>query len=208
MRKKIVLLSAGSVLICILMVAGILFIQQQKRNELPIRISVVDYADYNLLDLAKSADCIIEGTVSRVGSNVIENVGEMEEPFTRIKIKVNNVIKGDPSLKSLIYLEEGGYTSINRVIPTGFAMEKGLDVILFLNENGKAVGGSFQSAFPILDELVIIPEIEDIPESEKGLLKTADTREMKSKYTYIISGPEINVMDKDDFISIVKSYLE
>lgn len=217
MKKKI-----GSMLIicCALLltaVAGYTTGLKNNQENLPVYESTSVYPAFSLPELTDTATFIVEAEVVEIGDTIMkeipvsltENPEEATEsisyPITPITLAINSSIKGDNIGNELIYYEDGGITSTYIQFPDGYAMEEGMEVILFLNPNGYCWGA--QSIFPVVDKNVILNTmaIEYVGEDNVSVL---ETQSLNSNIRSQIDTQNINVMPVDDFVSIIQSIVE
>lgn len=217
MRKKI-----GSLLIvcCTLFLTaatGYAIGLKNNQENLPVYENTSVYPAFSLPELTDTATFIVEAEVVEIGDtfmkeiplSLTENPEEATEslgyPVTPITLAIHSSIKGDNIGNEFIYYEEGGMTSTYIQLPDGYAMEEGMNVILFLNPNGYCWGA--QSIFPVVDENVILNStaIEYVGEENVSVL---ETQSLNSNIRSQIDAQNINVMPADDFISIIQSIVK
>ncbi|MFG6342800.1 MAG: hypothetical protein K1W35_03155 [Lachnospiraceae bacterium] len=217
MKKKI-----GSLLIvcCTLLLtatAGYVTGLKNNQKDLPKYESTALYPAFSLPELTDESTFIVEAEVVEVGDTIMreipvsltENHEDATEtlsyPVTPITLAIHSSIKGDNIGNEFIYYEEGGITSTYIQLPDGYAMEDGLEVILFLNSNGYCWGA--QSIFPVVGENVILNNmaIEYVGEDNVSVL---ETQTLNSNIRSQIDAQNINVMPTDDFISAIQSIVE
>ena len=192
------------------------WIKKQSKN-LPIYENTSVYPAFSLPQLTDTATFIVEAEVVDVGDTIMkeitvsltENLEDATEslsyPVTPITLAIHSSIKGDNTRNKLIYYEEGGITSEYVQLPDGYAMEEGMEAILFLNPDGYCWG--VQSIFPISGENVILNNaaIEYIGKDNVSVL---ETQTLDSNIKSQIDAKSINVMPADDFISVIQSIVE
>lgn len=190
---------------------------KNNQNDLPIYENLSVYPNFSLPGLTDMATFIVEAEVIEVGDtfmkeipvSLTENPEDATEtlsyPVTPITLAIHSSIKGDNIGNEFIYYEEGGITSTYIQLPDGYAMEEGLEVILFLNSNGYCWGA--QSIFPVVGENVILNNmaIEYVGEDNVSIL---ETQTLNSNLRSQIDAQNINVMPTDDFISVIQSIVE
>ena len=213
--KKIAIICG--VLICATAIGGFFYGKEQKRQQikdLPVIENMATYPAYTLEQLTDEATYIVEATVSKVKDSRMEKVdayyideaGKKVDcpsyfPITPIVLEVKQVIKGEMSSKRITYYEEGGVTETQIELPPGIAMREGMELIFFLNENGYGLGGG-QGLFPVYGDAVKVTSV--LAEYVDGLLvKTINSDEIKSDIWSMEANKDINVMDKEDFVSMV-----
>ena len=186
-------------------------------KNLPIYENTSVYPAFSLPQLTDTATFIVEAEVVDVGDTIMkeitvsltENLEDATEslsyPVTPITLAIHSSIKGDNTGNKLIYYEEGGITSEYVQLPDGYAMEEGMEAILFLNPDGYCWG--VQSIFPISGENVILNNaaIEYIGKDNVSVL---ETQTLDSNIKSQIDAKSINVMPADDFISVIQSIVE
>ena len=205
---------------CILMLtafAGYATGLKNNIKNLPIYENTSVYPAFSLPQLTDTATFIVEAEVVDVGDTIMkeitvsltENLEDATEslsyPVTPITLAIHSSIKGDNTGNKLIYYEEGGITSEYVQLPDGYAMEEGMEAILFLNPDGYCWG--VQSIFPISGENVILNNaaIEYIGKDNVSVL---ETQTLDSNIKSQIDAKSINVMPADDFISVIQSIVE
>ena len=205
---------------CILMltaIAGYATGLKNNQKNLPIYENTSVYPAFSLPQLTDTATFIVEAEVVDVGDTIMkeitvsltENLEDATEslsyPVTPITLAIHSSIKGDNTGNKLIYYEEGGITSEYVQLPDGYAMEEGMEAILFLNPDGYCWG--VQSIFPISGENVILNNaaIEYIGKDNVSVL---ETQTLDSNIKSQIDAKSINVMPADDFISVIQSIVE
>lgn len=214
MKKKIksVLIVCGTLLL--IAIAGYSTGVKNSAKELPVYENTSVYPAFSLPQLTDTATFIVRAEVTEVGDTILkeipvsltENPEEATEsisyPVTPIILTVHSSVKGDNIGNELIYYEEGGITSTYIQLPDGYAMEEGMDVILFLNPNGYCWGA--QSIFPIVGDNVILNNmaVEYVGESNVSVL---ETQSLNSNIRSQIDVQTVNVMPADEFISIIQS---
>lgn len=166
MRKKISSIIAVCVAVCIMAVLGCLYGKGIDKGELPIYESAAIYPAFSMPALTEQASTIVSAIVVSIGETYLEeipvslsgNPAESSEvlynPITPITLEIETCIKGNDTVSTLIYYEEGGSTPSYIQVPDGYAMEEGMEVILFLNEKGRSWGA--QSIFPVVGDDVIL----------------------------------------------------
>ncbi len=190
---------------------------KNNQKNLPIYENTSVYPAFSLPQLTDTATFIVEAEVVDVGDTIMkeitvsltENLEDATEslsyPVTPITLAIHSSIKGDNTGNKLIYYEEGGITSEYVQLPDGYAMEEGMEAILFLNPDGYCWG--VQSIFPISGENVILNNaaIEYIGKDNVSVL---ETQTLDSNIKSQIDAKSINVMPADDFISVIQSIVE
>ena len=114
------------------------------------------------------------------------------------------MIKGEIETSQIVYYEDGGETPSYYVQPSGYAMEEGLDFIVFLNEQGYAWGG--QSLFPVIGDKIILSEAAVVYIGETSV-STLPKEEITSNIRSQISSATVKVMDKEEFVSMVRDLI-
>lgn len=187
---------------------------KNNQKNLPIYENTSVYPAFSLPQLTDTATFIVEAEVVDVGDTIMkeipvsltENLEDATEslsyPVTPITLAIHSSIKGDNTGNKLIYYEEGGITSEYVQLPDGYAMEEGMEAILFLNPDGYCWGA--QSIFPISGENVILNNaaIEYIGKDNVSVL---ETQTLDSNIKSQIDAKSINVMPASDFISVIQS---
>ena len=190
---------------------------KNNQKNLPIYENTSVYPAFSLPQLTDTATFIVEAEVVDVGDTIMkeitvsltENLEDATEslsyPVTPITLAIHSSIKGDNTGNKLIYYEEGGITSEYVQLPDGYAMEEGMEAILFLNPDGYCWG--VQSICPISGENVILNNaaIEYIGKDNVSVL---ETQTLDSNIKSQIDAKSINVMPADDFISVIQSIVE
>ena len=197
-KKKIIVL--GSLMLLAMAFYG-LYGKFQKQEDLPVIRNTTDYPALTLEELSEKAFFILEVQVAKVNDSILEEYG----PYTPVTLEIKQVIKGEDKISQIVYYEDGGETPSYYVQPSGYAMEEGLEFIVFLNEQGYAWGG--QSLFPVIGDKIILSEaaVEYIGEEN---ISTLQQEEIVSNIRSQISTTTVNVANKEEFISIVSSIIE
>lgn len=166
MKKKISSIIAVCIVVCITAVVGYSYGVNKDSGDLPIYESMAVYPEFSMPDLTEQSSTIVNATVVSIGDTYLEEipVSLTEDPdefsevlynsITPVTLEIETCIKGNDSISTLTYYEEGGITPSYIQLPDGFAMEEGMEVILFLNESGYSWGA--QSIFPVVDNEVIL----------------------------------------------------
>lgn len=190
---------------------------KNNQKNLPIYENTSVYPAFSLPQLTDTATFIVEAEVVDVGDTIMKEITvslteDLEDateslsyPVTPITLAIHSSIKGDNTGNKLIYYEEGGITSEYVQLPDGYAMEEGMEAILFLNPDGYCWG--VQSIFPISGENVILNNaaIEYIGKDNVSVL---ETQTLDSNIKSQIDAKSVNVMPADDFISVIQSIVE
>lgn len=217
MKKKI-----GSLLIvccAFLLVAGVGYASGLKNNQkdLPVYENTSVYPAFSLPELTDTATFIVKAEVIEVGDTIMkeipvsltENPEEATEslsyPITPVTLTIHSSLKGNNTGNELIYYEEGGITPTYVQLPDGYAMEEGMEVILFLNSDGYCWGD--QSIFPVVGENVILNNMA-VEYVGKDNVSALETQTLSSNIRSQINAQSINVMPTSDFISVLQSLVE
>ena len=217
MKKKTSFLLIVCYILMLTSIAGYATGLKNNQKNLPIYENTSVYPAFSLPQLTDTATFIVEAEVVDVGDTIMkeitvsltENLEDATEslsyPVTPITLAIHSSIKGDNTGNKLIYYEEGGITSEYVQLPDGYAMEEGMEAILFLNPDGYCWG--VQSIFPISGENVILNNaaIEYIGKDNVSVL---ETQTLDSNIKSQIDAKSINVMPADDFISVIQSIVE
>ena len=168
MKRKILNVSIICAILGITCFAGYQ-IKMNEKADLPVFENTSIYPEFSFPDLVNEATYILNAEVIDVGDSFMkeipvsltENPNEATEilsyPVTPITLKVETPIKGNISPnEEYIYYEDGGITDTCIILPSGYAMEEGYKVILFLNDDGYCWGE--QSIYPIVGDHVILNE--------------------------------------------------
>lgn len=212
MKKKISFIIVICMVICVTALLGYSYGKRDDSSNLPVYESMAVYPEFSMPELTEKASIIVNATVVNVGDTYIEeipvsiteNSNEASEvlynPITPITLEVETYLKGDKITNTLTYYEEGGITPTYIQLPNGYAMEEGMEVILFLNEEGCSWGA--QSIFPIVDNEVILNEmaLDYLDDSEVTLINTSQIEEnVRSQ----INESTVSVISKEDFLSVI-----
>ena len=138
-------------------------------SQLPINPSSPDYPGMTLEELVERSECIVYGEVKDVKDRDLPAVlrdwlgtGDGEEasaPVTPVEIRVEQMLKGEGKNGRIIYYQDGGIKDGSMILPSGFPLENGDHIIVFLDENGEGYG--YRSEFPVYDGQVYGLEKED-----------------------------------------------
>lgn len=187
---------------------------KDNQKDLPVYENISVYPAFSLPELTDTATFIVEAEVIEVGDTIMkeipvsltENPEEATEslsyPITPVTLTIHSSIKGDNIGTELIYYEEGGITPTYVQLSDGYAMEEGMEVILFLNSDGYCWGE--QSIFPVVGENVILNNIA-IEYVGKDNVSALETQTLSSNIRSQIDAHNINVMPTSDFISVIRS---
>ncbi len=120
--------------------------------------------------LAERSEYIVYGEVQEVKDRDLPAVlrdllgtEDGEEPFipvTPVEIQVEQMLKGERESDRIIYYQDGGIRDGGMILTSGFPLEKGDQIIVFLDENGE--GDGYRSEFPVDEGLVYGFEKEDL----------------------------------------------
>lgn len=214
MKKKFISLFIIVSVFLLTAIAGYSVGARNNMSELPVYENTAVYPAFSLPQLTDTATFIVDAEVVKVGDTFLkeiplsltENPEDATEsityPVTPITLAVHSTIKGDNIGNEFIYYENGGITSSYIQLPDGYAMEEGMDVILFLNVGGYSWGA--QSIFPIVDGNVILNNMamEYVDENNVSAL---ETQSLNSNIRSQIDAHSVDVMPVDDFISLIQS---
>lgn len=213
MKKKISSIIVICAAVCIMAVLGYAYGKEVDKGELPIYESAAIYPAFSMPALTEKASTIVCATVVSIGETYLEeipvsltgNPAESSEvlynPITPITLEIETHIKGNDTISTLIYYEEGGSTSSYIQLPDGYAMEEGMEVILFLNEKGRSWGA--QSIFPVVGNEVILNKmaLDYVDNDDISVLKTS---QIDASVRNQISNSTVSVMDKESFLAIIE----
>lgn len=213
MKKKISFIIAVCVAVCIMVALGYLYGKSVDKGDLPIYESAAIYPAFSMPALAEKASTIVSATVVSIGETYLEeipvslsgNPADSSEvlynPITPVTLEIETCIKGNDAVSTLIYYEEGGNTPSYIQLPDGYAMEEGMEVILFLNERGHGWGA--QSIFPVVGDDVILNRmaLDYVDDSDVSVLNTS---QIDGKVRSQISNSTVSVMGKEEFLTIVE----
>lgn len=212
MKKKISSIIAVCIAVCITAVVGYSYGVNKDSGDLPIYESMAVYPEFSMPDLTEQSSTIVNATVVSIGDTYLEEIpvsltedlDEFSEvlynPITPVTLEIETCIKGNDSISTLTYYEEGGITPSYIQLPDGFAMEEGMEVILFLNESGYSWGA--QSIFPVVDNEVILNKMA-LDYVDNSNISVLNTSLIDSNLRSQINNSTVNVMDKEEFLSIV-----
>ena len=212
MKKKISSIIVVCIAVCITAIFGYSYGKNKDGGELPIYESMAVYPDFSMPDLTEKASTIVSATVVSIEDSYLEeipvslteNPKEISEvlynPVTPVILEIETYLKGNDMANTLTYYEEGGITSTYIQLPDGFAMEEGMEVILFLNEKGRSWGE--QSIFPVVNNNVILNEmaLDYVDDTDVSVINTS---QIENKVRNQINDSAVNVMDKEKFLSII-----
>ena len=213
MKRKILSVSIICVILGITCFAGYQ-IKMNEKADLPIFENTSIYPEFSFPDLVNEATYILNAEVIDVGDSFMkeipvsltENPNEATEilsyPVTPITLKVETPIKGNISPnEEYIYYEDGGITDTCIILPSGYAMEEGYKVILFLNDDGYCWGE--QSIYPIVGDHVILNETA-MAYMQSDFVSTKDVNTINSNIKSQINTQEVKVVSVDNFISCIQ----
>ncbi len=210
MRKKVRNIIISGVLFCIAAISGYLYKKNSMLKELPVYESTAMYPKLTLPQLADKASYIINAKVINVGDTINNEVpvsltGNPDDiaetlytPVTPVTLKIISKLKGQINKDTITYYEDGGITPSYVQLPDGYAMEEGMEIIIFLNDAGYCWGA--QSIFPVTGNSVILNntaleyvDSKDVSVINKGNIK----QDIKNQ----IDSDKVKVTDKEKFIS-------
>lgn len=213
MKRKISVSICICLMICVAAILGHFYGKSNSRTELPVCESMAIYPEFSMSELVETANTIVNAKVVAVGDtymeeiavSLTENPNEASEfiyiPITPITLDVETSLKGNETIDTLIYYEEGGTTSTYIQLPDGYGMQEGMEVILFLNDKGHSWGE--QSIFPVVENEVILNEtaLKYLDDSDVSLINTSNIENCVRSQ---ITDETVNVMDKDEFMSMIE----
>lgn len=216
MKKKIMIPISICLAICVAAILGNFYGKRNSRAELPVFESMAIYPEFSISELVDISNTIVNATVVAVGDtymekidvSLTENPNEASEivyvPITPITLEVETNLKGNETADTLIYYEEGGTTSTYIQLPAGYAMEEGMEVILFLNDKGYSWGE--QSIFPVVENEVILNKtaLNFLDDSDVSVINTS---EIENSVRSQITDATVSVMGKEEFLSMLEDLI-
>lgn len=210
-KKRIVAL-----VVIVLFVIGTCVYNEYK--PLPVVYCTSTYPDFSVKELAIESEYIVYGKVVSIAptqmhkvrvSTTLDSTKEediLSYPVTPVTISIKDSIKGD-ELGKIVYYEESGVTDTYIQKAQGYQMLQGMEVVLFLNEEGCGWGG--QSVYPIIDNQVILQEkaINEIPSNKINSIPT-DVIEDKYSLSSTYEAENVSTTSLDEFLKLVNSHLK
>ncbi len=212
MRKSTYMLLVGCIFAAVI-VAGKAFGNHLAKRERPILESTALYPALTMQELKDKAHSILYARVENVGdtymyeaaASLTEDFEEAADtvgyPVTPITLKAIQVLKGAPEEGYFTYFEMGGITSDYIQRPDGYAMEEGMEVILFLNEEG--FGWGAQSIFPVFDGQVILTD-RAVEELSAERMWDIETDSINAGVRSQLRSKSVKVMALKDFCRLVE----
>lgn len=215
--KKRIYIVIVFLLACIAAVtAGYLY----KKNNITEHIvygNTADYPKLSLKQLTNMASYIVNAKVADIGETVNHKVSvsltgnqddtekDLYTPVTPVTLEIQAALKGKCNSGRIVYYEYGGVTESYVQAPDGYSMEKGMEVILFLNNDGFNWGA--QSIFPVNDNYVILNSmaLEYIDNKEVSVI---DKNNIETCIRKQLDTQEVSVMGKEKFISVINSLID
>lgn len=191
------------------------------KTNTPDNLLVVDstalYATRTLQDMAAISANIVIAEVVEIGETTAKfspsdwpDVVEPKEgriciePLqTAVTLEVKKSIKGADVGDKIIFYQDGGVTAEYIQRTNGLDLEEGMEILLFLTEDGYSYGG--QGEFLVFDDAVVIPKaprMRNYLDEEK--LFTIQTQSLMSDYKDRVSSQSITMMETDDFAEAIR----
>ncbi|MCI9078775.1 MAG: hypothetical protein HFH68_07610 [Lachnospiraceae bacterium] len=216
MRKKIRNIIIVSILFYIAVISGYFYKKSNTLKELPVYENTAVYPKFTLPQLTDKASYIVNARVINVGKTINNEIpvsltGDPDDisetlytPVTPITLKIKNKLKGEINTDTVTYYEDGGITPSYVQLPSGYAMEEGMDVILFLNDEGYCWGA--QSIFPVTGNSVILSNsaLEYVNNKDVSVINKDS---IKSDIRSQIDIDRVKVMDIEKFMSVIDSII-
>ncbi|OUP80048.1 hypothetical protein B5F07_21300 [Lachnoclostridium sp. An169] len=189
-------------------------------GQLPVNPSTPDYPEMTLEELAERSEYIVYGKVQKVKDRDLPAVlrdllgtGDGEEPsipVTPVEIQVEQMLKGERESNRIIYYQDGGIRDGSMILPSGFPLEKGDQIIVFLDENGEGYG--YRSEFPVDEGLVYGFEKDDLALFSSAQVLSAGESETSVIRNFIslkeISpSSELYTADLDEFLEYLSLHI-
>jgi len=186
--------------------------QNDSNDLLPVLDNTAVYPELTFNEQVDMAQKIIYGTVVNIDETMLigEQVYLNEEmtdvaavlfnPVTPVTLHVINSYKGD-DVESVVYYEDGGKTDSYIIRPSGYQMKTGMEVFLFINNQGYGWGS--QSVFPVFNDMVIINEsVNKIVAPD--LVSNITYNELGCDDKNMSIDASVRVMKKADFVSLIQ----
>lgn len=192
------------------------------KTNTPDNLLVVDstelYATCTLQDMADISANIVIAEVVEIGETTakkswIEDQSDGVEPKegliciqplqTAVTLEVKKSIKGADVGDKNIFYQDGGVTAEYIQRTNGLDLEEGMEILLFLTEDGYSYGG--QGEFFVFDDAVVIPKaprMRNYLDEEK--LFTIQTQSLMSDHKDRVSSQSITMMETDDFAEAIR----
>lgn len=216
MRKSTFMLTVGCAFAAVI-IAGNAFGNHLAKRERPILESTALYPDLTMQELTDKAHSILYARVENVGDTYMygaavsltedfeEAADTVSYPVTPITLVTIHVLKGEPEEGYFTYFEMGGITSDYIRRPDGYAMEEGMEVILFLNEEG--FGWGAQSIFPVVDGQVILTD-RAVKDFSAKLVSDLETESINAGIRSQLHSKSVKVMGLENFNKLVEDMLK
>lgn len=189
-----------------------------ERDDLTVVGNTVLYAACSLAKMADISSDIVIAEVVSIGETTFQFPDDAEEDLpegvmctaplqTAVTLKVKESIKGAEPGEEILYYEAGGVMEEYMQLPRGYGMEEGMEVLLFLSEDGYSYGG--QGEFLMLDGFTVIPRSSDVREYLDGeKIVTVQQQSFQSEFRSLIRAQEVDVMTMEDFTSAVRELMQ
>ncbi len=216
MRKEVKILVVGCALVAAA-IAGRIVGTHSSEKELPVFESMALYPDLTMQELTNRAPNILHAKVEKVENtymyevavSLTDNFEEASDtvsyPVTPVTLKVIDVLKGEPEKEYFTYIEMGGITPDFIQQPNGYAMEEGMEVILFLNEEG--FGWGEQSIFPVIDGQVILTN-RALKDVGGELVSDIETESINTNIRSQLHSESVKVMELKSFYEMIDDMLK
>lgn len=212
MKKKFLSIS---IICAILGIASFIGYQSKtyEKGNIPVYENTSVYPEFSFIDLTNEATYILNAEVIEVGDSFMkeipvsltENPEDATEvlsyPVTPIKLRIETSIKGNTNTNEFIYYEDGGITDTCIILPGGYAMEEGYNVILFLNSDGYCWGE--QSIYPVDGNNVILNETA-LEYLDDNMVSSMEVEGITSNIRSQINTQSVKVTSIDSFISSIQ----
>lgn len=217
MRKKVRNIIIAGVLFCIAAISGYIYKKNSMLKELPVYESTAMYPELTLPQLADKASYIVNAKVINVGDTINNEVpvsltGNPDDiaetlytPVTPVTLEIISKLKGQINTDKITYYEDGGITPSYVQLPDGYAMEEGMEVIIFLNDAGHCWGA--QSIFPVAGNSVILNNIA-LEYVDSKDISVINKDNIKQDIRNQIDSDKVKVTDKEKFISDISLLID
>ena len=207
-RKKVRNIIIAGVLFCIAVISGYIYKKNSMLKELPVYESTAMYPKLTLPQLADKASYIVNAKVINVGDTINNEVpvsltGHPDDIAETLEII--SKLKGQINTDKITYYEDGGITPSYVQLPDGYAMEEGMEVIIFLNDAGHCWGA--QSIFPVAGNSVILNNIA-LEYVDSKDISVINKDNIKQDIRNQIDSDKVKVTDKEKFISDVSLLID
>lgn len=221
-RKLKLLKIVLAVCLCVVLLSSIVsFAISYVRTKKYANIDTLyDYPYYSLSDLVNEASYIVEGKVVKVKERVTHKttVRYRDENGKRrkssnymnvipIKLEVKQMIKGKIITKTMTCYKEFRVNDDQNALPSGPVIKEGMEFILFLDKDRHWLAGGQGLSMVFGDKVTAEKLYEQLDDSE-AVFELMGVDQVDSNIWDVRGIREINVVDKEYYISALQSLME